>query len=130
MLRKRARNKKFFVTCLDTILSTYMQGSISKKLKFYLACLVYPKDVKKPENFGLLKPDEMTGDAALAMIETIHGILYCYSHEKMRTFTRIPELATLFLIFEASDGVEDFHEDPKVEESLRDIKEMCEQTLS
>ena len=109
---------------------TYIKGDADMKVRFYLACLIYPKDVKKPENFSQLKPNDMAEETALETIETIHAILYCYSHEKMRTFTRIPELARLFLIFEGSEAVDEFHSDQKVEESLQDIKSRCEITVA
>ena len=127
MLRKRARDKAFFLNCLDAVMSTYVKGEPNKLMRFYLACLVYPKDVKKQTNFELLKPPGMSQEFPNVIIEKIHGILYCYSHEKMREFTRIPELATLFLIFESSDAANEFREDSQVEDSLNEIKTLCEQ---
>jgi hypothetical protein len=48
MMRKRARDSDFFKRSLDEVLTKHVtQYAHTPELRFFLACLVYPKDTSK-----------------------------------------------------------------------------------
>lgn len=58
----------------------------------------------------------------------MHNILYVYSHEKMREFTEMPEMARLFMSF-AGKGASELAKDEKMTGPLEEIVKLCKETF-
>ena len=69
----------------------------TSEMVFYLGAYLYPKDARK--NIQSLLPTSMTLEGASTIIDKLHDMRAIYTHEKMKQFCDIPELATLFMEF-------------------------------
>lgn len=96
---------------------------------FYLGCLLHPHDMKRSaDHFKDFAPN---GDMKQlrATIQKCHEALYKYSHERMRFFASVKDLAYLFSLY-FSQGSNAESSDAKLNEALCVIRDECKRTLS
>ena len=70
---------------------------------FYLACLLYPQNLKKNLNIFLQEKEIQTvkksKEEYLEIIQKVYSTLYKYSSHKLNYFTSKPEIAFLFCYY-------------------------------
>ena len=71
------------------------QGS-EEEMDFYLGCFIYPNEMQKVlENDG-------ASQKKLALVDSIHSVLYKYTHKKLNFMCKTPALATLLSTYLAT----------------------------
>lgn len=123
---KKLKNNDPLVPALLKLVEEMPEAPQEFKMLFYMAALLYPSDAKRNVDKFSSTPREKT--RMLNLIQNVHDVLYKYSHEKLKYFCSVPELAFLFEHYYLHG---DAQEDPDAgfQQALKVIHADCKKTL-
>ena len=123
---KKVKENDPLLPALDKLLEEMPQAPEKLKILFFMAALLYPTDAKRNVDKFISSPKEKA--STLKLIQNVHDVLYKYSHEKLKYFCSVPELAFLFEhYYHHGDAQEDT--DPGFQQALKVIHADCKKTL-
>ena len=130
---KRSKNHEYLYSCLKKFNQERLKKEGTFEEVFYLACLLYPQDLKN--NLDDFIKENQFDDYEEAKIEyatiadRIHDTLYKYSFDKLSYFTSKTNIAFLFCYFYENGAGAD-RENIKYAEEFEIIRQKCMDTLN
>ena len=136
---KKKEPCSFYKACILKFLENKFEFETHLNVSFHLGCLLYPQEMIRgiesfvyPDGVKTFTPKKVVKrkiETHKQQVDTLHSILYKFTHEKLDKFISVPELAVIFLNFIQNGAGDDVNSAEFIEE-YEDLSKRCNKTLS
>lgn len=126
MKQKRKQTNKIYVTLLKNYLSSVMDVKDNDRVTAFLGAYLYQKDLE--ENIDQIASSNLLASEIEDTSDKISQILYKYSHQKFRAFSKTSEFLPIFMHF-YKYGANNLKNDPEYSAGLEIIKDQLQSSL-
>lgn len=126
MKQKRRFTSVIYHKLLKSYLTSVLKVNDDSSLTAFLGAFIYQQDLE--DNIESFADTNLSPTIIKDNSDKIHEILYKYSHQKFRTFSKIQDFLPIFMHFYIN-GSEDLRADPEYSLGLEIIKDQLHSSL-